>query len=221
MLPSTLNRLESSTIVLPPPEIFGPLMGPQSRIQLQKRPRLSYPRLPDRASLDVTRTIANHGSLCNGMFFGVRNCPVFIRALGRNSGFCFKIDPNCIFPPARRYSQEALWSAKHSPTVTRTVANHGSLSNRKVFRVRNHPGIMRAPRSPPLARGMNSDFCSKIDQYRYCKTSARRYTEEALCCAPHYQNITRTIAKHWSLSDGMLLGVRNRPGVVGAGRDPP
>jgi hypothetical protein len=114
-------------------------------------PRLSYPRLPDRASLDVTRTIANHGSLCNGMFFGVRNCPVFIRALGRNSGFCFKIDPNCIFPPARRYSQEALWSAKHSPTVTRTVANHGSLSNRKVFRVRNHPGIVRAPRSPPLA----------------------------------------------------------------------
>jgi hypothetical protein len=35
------------------------------------------------------------------------------------------------------------------------------------MRVRNHPGITRAGERPvalPLPRGMNSDFCSKIDQ---------------------------------------------------------
>ena len=49
-----------------------------------------------------------------------------------------------------RYTQEALWSAKHSPNVNRTMANHGSLSNRKVFRGRNRPGVMKAPRNPPF-----------------------------------------------------------------------
>jgi hypothetical protein len=170
--------------------------------------------------------MGNHGSLSNRKFFGVRNHPGVLRAprslplaRGMNRGFSSKIDQKSMSPPASQYTQEALRRAKHPPTLTRTMGNHGSLSNRKFFRARNRPGVMRAPRSLPLARGMNSGFSSKIDQ-KSVSPPASQYKQEALRRAKHPPTVTRTMANHGSLPNEKFFGGRNRPGAMRAFRGP-
>jgi hypothetical protein len=103
------------------------------------------------------------------MLFGVRIRPWVVGAardpplaLGMHSDFHPKIDQNCILPPARRYTQEALSNTKHPPNVNRAIANHKSLSRATPSRVRSRPGVVWAARSPPFGAQREQRFSLEI-----------------------------------------------------------
>jgi hypothetical protein len=133
-----------------------------------------------------------------------------------NSDFHSKMDQNSSSPPASRYTQEALRNAKHPPTVTRTMANHGSLSNGMLFGVMNRPASLGAPRGPPFRARPEQRFPLQKRPKQHIPVHTRGIMRRKTPSRRH-----RKLGKPWEFVECDAIGGWEPFWCRGATRSPP